>query len=170
MPVTNLTRILETITQNAHKVKNPVDLADCVRQQLGRDILERFLSDDGKVAAMVLDPRLESKLRDGVHDRTLSLLPGPLEQLIGRLNEQWQKATVDGRDIVLLTDGTLRRPLRQAIGRALPEMSVVAYHEIPNDVLINFQHMLKLEDVFADVTTSDTSFQQTTEKELVTTA
>ena len=148
VPVTNLTRILETITQSAHKLKNPIDLADHVRQQLGRDILERFRNKEGKVTAIVLDPRLESKLRECLHERALSLPAEPLEKLIGRLSEYWQKETVDGRDSVLLADGQLRRPLRQAIARALGDLAVVAYHEIPNDLLVDFQDMVKLEDVF----------------------
>ncbi len=170
VPVTNLTRILETITQNAHTVKNPIDLADCVRQQMGRDILERFLNDDGKVAAIILDPRLEAKLRECLHERTLSLPPEPLEKLIGRLNERWQKATVEGHDIVLLADDTLRRPLRQAIARAMPELLVVAYHEIPHDLLVDFQHMLKIDDIFPGETTIGPTFNHTVESELVTTA
>ena len=150
VPVTNLTRILETITQFAHKIKQPTELADCVRRQLGRDILERHRGQDGKVRTLVLDPRLESQLREFLRERNLSLPPEPLERLLGKLNEHWQKSTLEGTEAVLLADGELRRPLRQAISRALPEFAVVAYHEIPNDTVVEFQQMLKLEDIFKD--------------------
>ena len=149
VPISNMTRILETIAHHASKTKNAADLADAVRHQLGRDILDRFRDPTGSVTAIVLDPRLEQRLREFFHEGVLSLPPEPLERLVSKLNEQWQKNSIEGRDVALLADGTLRRPLRQMIVRALPDLGVVAYHEIPNDTLVDFKEMLKLEDVFA---------------------
>ena len=148
VPITNLTRILEAVVQHAHKVKSPSDLVELVRIAIARDIVDRFRNEDGKVMAMICEPPLEAMFREMMRDGSLSLMPEALERLIAELNTQWQKAGAAGDEVALLADGTLRRALRQTIGRALPELSVVAYHEIPSDAQISFVHIIKKDAVF----------------------
>lgn len=148
VPLTNLTRILETVVQAAPHVKSPLDLADRVRQQLGRDILDRLRDEQGRIAVAVFDPRLEMKLRERLRDRQLLLAHDALERLVTAINQRWEKSQLSGREITLLTDGELRRPLRQAIERALPEVTVAAYTEVPSDITIDITDVIKLEDVF----------------------
>ena len=148
VPITNLTRILESVVQHAHKVKSPLDLVEVVRAAISRDIVDRFRNEEGKVMAMICEPPLESTFRELMRDGALSLMPETLERLVGELNTQWQKAGASGHEVALLTDGSIRRAMRQTIGRALPELSVVAYHEIPSDAQISFAHIVKKESVF----------------------
>lgn len=148
VPLTNLTKILETVVQAAPHVKSPLDLADRVRQQLGRDILDRLRDDHGKVAVAIFEPKLEMKLRERLRERQLLLAHEPLERLVTSVNQRWEKSQLNGREIILLTDGELRRPLRTAIERALPELTVAAYTEVPSDITIDITDVIKLEDVF----------------------
>ncbi len=148
VPLTNLTRILETVVQSAPHVKSPFDLADRVRQQLGRDILDRLRDDAGKVAVAVFEPRLEMKLRERLRERQLLLAHDSLERLVTSVNQRWEKSQLNGREIILLTDAELRRPLRTAIERALPDLTVAAYTEVPSDITIDITDVIKLEDVF----------------------
>jgi flagellar biosynthesis protein FlhA len=87
----------------------------------------------------------------------LALKPAPLEQLIGLLKAESDKACLNGRPVALLTDGSLRRPLRQSIVRALPDLHVIAYAEIPGDMLIEPLAMLRRDQVFGDDDTGDGS-------------
>ncbi len=151
VPLTNLTRILEIIVQAAPAVKDPMDLADRVREQMGRDILDRLRDDTGKVSVAVLDPRLEMRLRELVQEKQLAIPHSALERLIATLHEHWQACSMSGHEYTLLTDAALRRPLRQATERAIPDLTVTAYTEVPSDLTIDFQKIIKLEDVFADV-------------------
>ena len=98
VPVTNLTRILETILAAAPQAKDPLILADRVREQLGRDICDRFRDGEGRVRVIVLDPRLEMSLRQQMHENVLALQPAQLERLVTRLSAEWQKGSVAGRE------------------------------------------------------------------------
>ena len=49
----------------------------------------------------------------------------------------------------LLCDATLRRPIRQTLSRSLPDLAVIAYQEVPADVLLEPAALLKLEDLVA---------------------
>jgi flagellar biosynthesis protein FlhA len=147
-PVTDLARILESVLNHAAAVKEPGQLAECVRRDLGRTLCDRFRDASGKVRVLVLDPRLESALRDALRDRELSLPPQPFERLVHALSTQWQKSTAEGREVAVLTDAHLRRPLKKAIERALPDLAVLSYIEIPKDLQIEPAGMLKPEEIF----------------------
>ena len=82
VPISNMTRILECLANHAATIKDPVELTERVRAELGRIICDRFRDSTSKVSAIVLDPRLEMELRRSLHDKNLVLQPLRLEKLI----------------------------------------------------------------------------------------
>jgi flagellar biosynthesis protein FlhA len=115
----------------------------------GRAICDRFRDDQNRLHAIVLDPRLEMDLRRAIHERNLVLDPVRLEKLIVRLASEHRKARASNQDVALLTDTSLRRPLWHAIVRALPDLCVVAYQEVPNNLLLEPATMIRLEELAA---------------------
>jgi flagellar biosynthesis protein FlhA len=97
---------------------------------------------------IVLEPRLEMALRESVQDNRLALQAAQLENLTGLLSTECRKAAVQGRSVALLSDSSIRRLLREAVRRILPSLPVIAYSEIPNDLLIEPVAMLRRADVF----------------------
>ncbi len=147
VPVNNLTRILESLAQHAPATKDPVELAERVRQDIGRAICDRFRDPDGKFHAIVLDPRLEHYLRQAVKGTVLAIDPNQIQQLLNRVASEWRKATLRGREVALLADSAIRRILRHTLARALPDLAVIAYQEVPTDMILEPVAMLKLEDI-----------------------
>ncbi|HZU35172.1 MAG TPA: flagellar biosynthesis protein FlhA, partial [Gemmataceae bacterium] len=147
VPVSNMTRILESLANHAPVTKDPVELTERVRTDLGRAICDRYRDDQGRIHALVLDPRVELEFRRAMQDKNLVLDPARLEKLITRLSAEWQKANTRGQEVALLTDGGLRRPLRQALVRALPDLAVVAYQEIPADLTLSPAAIVRPEDL-----------------------
>jgi flagellar biosynthesis protein FlhA len=149
VPITNLTRILESIANHASAVKDPLDLTERIRSDLGRAICDRYRDDQGKIHAVVLDPRLEMELRRSIAEKTLVLDSARLEKLVMRLAEEWRKASAKGQDAALLVDGGLRRALRQALSRSLSDLAIIAYQEVPGDLLLTAEAIIKSEDIAA---------------------
>jgi flagellar biosynthesis protein FlhA len=147
VPITNLVRILETLAHFAPVTKDPVELTERVRVDQGRAICDRFRDDRNRIHAIVLDPRLELELRRAIQERNLALDPIRLEKLIVRLANEHRKARVSNQEVALLADASLRRPLWHAIVRALPDLSVVAYQEVPNNMLLEPVAMIRFEDI-----------------------
>jgi len=147
VPISNLTRILESLANHAPATKDPIDLCERVRVDLGRAICDRFRDEQGKIHALVLDPRLELELRRAIHEKALVLDPARLEKLVVRLANEWRKATAKGQEVGLLADASLRRPLRLAVARSLPDLAVVAYQEVPGDLLLEPAALVKPEDL-----------------------
>jgi len=147
VPISNLTRILESLATHAPSIKDPLDLTDRVRADLGRIICDRFRDPQARFSAIVLDPRLEMDLRRALHERVLALEPSRLEKLVVHLANEWRRASLAGKEVALLTDTILRRALRQALARSLPELAVIAYQEIPKDLILNPTALVKPEDL-----------------------
>jgi flagellar biosynthesis protein FlhA len=147
VPISNLTRILESLAHYAPQTKDPLELTDRVRIDLGRAICERFSDEQGKMHAVVFDPRLELELRRGMLDKNGVLDPARIEKIMVRLANEWRKAVVKGQEVALLTDVAIRRPVRQTLARALGDLAVVAYQEVPGGVLLDPVAMIKPEDL-----------------------
>lgn len=146
--ITHLTRILESLANHAYTIKDVVELTERVRQDIGRAICDRFRDSRGRMLAIVLDPRVEIELRRGVQEnRQLVVDPSRLERLILRLAAQQHQILAQGDEVALICDASLRRPLRQVLARSLGELSVIAYQEVPTDLLMESVTMIRPEEL-----------------------
>jgi flagellar biosynthesis protein FlhA len=149
VPISNLPRILEGLAAHAPAVKDPGELAERVRVDSGRSVVDRFRDSGGRIRAIVLDPRLEVELRRSVQGQQLILDPSRLEQLTLRLADELRKASARGYEVALLCDASLRRALRHSLSRALTELVVVSYQEIPTDLLMEPVAVIRPEELVA---------------------
>ncbi len=149
VPISNLPRILESLAVYAPTIKDPAELAEKVRVDIGRAVVDRFRDASGRIRAMVLDPRLEVELRRSLQGNQLVLDPARLEQLTLKLAAELRKANTRGYEVALLCDSSLRRAVRQALVRALPDLMVVAYQEIPNDLLMEPVAVIRPDDLLS---------------------
>jgi flagellar biosynthesis protein FlhA len=147
IPISNLTRILESLATHAPQTKDVIELAERVRSDIGRTICDRFRDENGRIRAIVLDPRLEIELRQVTRDRQVFFDPARLEQMILKLAGEMRKASARGQEVALLCDSSIRRPLRQSLSRSLTDLSVIAYQEIPTDVLMEAVALIRPEDL-----------------------
>jgi flagellar biosynthesis protein FlhA len=149
IPLTNLTRILEAITHCAGSAKTPAEIAENVREYIGRDIFARLRTDTGSVSVIVFDPRIEMQLRESTVEGRIVLQHSVLEKLMSTLHEIVTNASNEGLDVAVLTDRTLRRSVRQLLERSLPDMPVVAFNEVPSDMAIDIRSIIKYESAFS---------------------
>lgn len=146
--ISGLENILESVAHHGQQIKDPEKLCDFVRQDIGHTICQRFVNEQNEVQVIMLDPKLESQLREMLHDGNLALPPKPLENLITLLRESWEKYAVQEQNVAVLADFIMRRPIRNAIYRALPDVAVVSFTEIPKDMQISAVAYLRHEQVF----------------------
>jgi flagellar biosynthesis protein FlhA len=147
VPISNLTRILEALSHFAGTVKDAVELAERIRPELGRDICDRFRDASNRLHGIVLEPRLHLELQRSLHQGHLVLEPNRLERLIGRLAEIWRRQVAQGQEVALLCDSSIRRALRQALYRSLPDLGVISYGEVPANMTLYPVAMLRLDDL-----------------------
>ncbi|MBI1831964.1 MAG: FHIPEP family type III secretion protein, partial [Planctomycetes bacterium] len=147
VPISNLTRILESLGNQPMGIKDPAELAERIRVDLGAIVCARFRDPTGRISAIMLDPRLELELQRAIRDKNLIIDPGRLEKLIVLLANAWRKGLLEGREVALLTDGSVRKPLRNALVRTLSDLSVIAYQEVPADFGLQVIALIRPEDL-----------------------
>jgi flagellar biosynthesis protein FlhA len=124
VPVRDLRTIFEALADHARETKDPNALIELVRQRMARHITSRFKGPDGRVLALVLDPRAEDAFRQGGPDasaaqRLLSSLDGAARAFAGVSTPPLLVCAPDVRRVV--SDFFLRR---------VPGLSVVSFREI----------------------------------------
>jgi flagellar biosynthesis protein FlhA len=148
VPVSDLSRVVECALAHAAKVKEPVEIAELLRKDLGRSICDPFRDEAGRVRVIMLSPKLQSELRKVMHQSELILQQAQLERLLSALHSAVSKSEMNNMRVALLTDDMLRRPIRNSLERSMADLSIIAYSEIPSDMLIEQVAMIDLDDVF----------------------
>ena len=135
--VRDLKTILEVLSLQSRVSKNADYLTEQVRQALSRSICKQNLADTGELLAVTLDPDVENTIAQGVSPdgSSLTLNPEFTRKLLDNLNYELERAiSSSGNQPVLLCSSPIRLPFRRLIERTYPQIAVMSYNEISNNV------------------------------------
>jgi flagellar biosynthesis protein FlhA len=121
--IRDLRGVLEALADHGRTVKDPAQLADLVRERLARHVTARFRDDDGRVAALVLDPRAEESFRKGLD-------AGAAQRLLSSLDESARGFAQVSTPPAIVCAPDVRRSVAQFLARRVPGLSVLSYREI----------------------------------------
>ncbi|WP_182870000.1 flagellar biosynthesis protein FlhA [Stieleria mannarensis] len=148
--ITALEKIVESAVQFGPQIKDPIQLTEKIRGGIGHIICDRFRDSNGNVRVIILEPRLEHYFREHLNGDAIVLRPDQLERLIMELQAKWEASRLKNQMATVLVDSSVRFPLHRTIFRSLPEISVVAYSEVPSDLRIESVGMIRYEDVLGE--------------------
>jgi len=122
--VRDLRSIFEALCDHARETKDTFQLSELVRARLSRQITSRFVSDEGRVAALVLDPRAEEAFRNGFPDASGT------QRLLSSLDSAARGFAGVTTPPVLICAADVRRNVSEFLARRVPGLSVLSYREI----------------------------------------
>lgn len=171
IPVKDLNTILETLADHCSQTNNTDVLNEYCRNALSETITNQFTTDDNLVVVVMMDSNLESHLisqaqQGMLNSNTLGLTPDTVETLYKNSSVTFDKMIRQGYDPVLLTSPVLRFTLFEFLAPILPDINVLSYNDISQDVRFKTFGRLKLEaDKFEplDNETTEQSAQKTEE-------
>jgi flagellar biosynthesis protein FlhA len=150
VPIRDLRSILEAIADNAGATKDPDNLTEAARQGLSRTITRQFLTSDGTLPVISLDPRLDRKLTEQV---TLSppagywaFDPGMAQKLLGVLNQAAERVASQGMQPIVLCSPAIRRHVRRLTERVLSSVPILALNEIDGNARIKALETVRLSE------------------------
>ena len=139
-PIKNLTLILETIADMASITKNPDDLSEQARKRLGMYFVKDYEVEPGKLLAMTFEPRLEqiliSRVKRSQFDIGLSMDPQLTEGIVGEMEPKIKEMLEQGLTPIIVTTSELRLAFRRFMEPSYPQLSVIAYQELPAETII----------------------------------
>ncbi|MDB4973005.1 MAG: Flagellar biosynthesis protein FlhA, partial [Myxococcaceae bacterium] len=121
--VRDLRSIFEALCDHARETKDTLQLSELVRARLSRQITSRFVSDEGRVAALVLDPRAEEAFRHGFPDASGT------QRLLSSLDSAARGFAGISTPPVLICAADVRRNVSEFLARRVPGLSVLSYRE-----------------------------------------
>jgi len=151
VPVRDLVRILEVLSERAKATKDPEALTEACRLALGPAIAAAHAA-GGRLPALTLDPALEHALLEalrasapGNEGATHLALDAPVaDALLRSTAETVHAAEQRGDNPVLLCSGHIRPALRRLLRGAQPALPVLAYAELGGAIDIDTVGVISL--------------------------
>ncbi|MFN3715286.1 MAG: flagellar biosynthesis protein FlhA [Thiobacillus sp.] len=138
--------LFETLAARAQKTQAVDELVETVRAALGRSIVDRLFEGADTLHVMGLSAATESRLIAEMGDEGEALLsPATLDALNEAAERALAEQQADGHPPVLLTSPSLRAILSRLLRRNLPQLSVLAYAEVPADKMVRMTSELSIE-------------------------
>ena len=161
IPLSDIALILESIVNHAPDAKSSEELTDSVRRDLGRLVCERFRGTDGRLRVVSMEPRLDIRLRQSIQKDQLALEVGSATRMIEAIHKAWKESERNQLPLALLVDQKIRRPLKRLIARSTPDIGVIAYQEVPDDLVIDSVVMLEFDEIIgAEVVPESRPFRE----------
>lgn len=147
--IRDLRTILETVADWAPTVKQPERLAEYVRRKLARSITAKYVTGDGVLPLVSLNPSLERALSEAVQQSDegtfLALEPSVAQQLINRLHRISEKFVEMGQTPLVLAPAHIRAALFHFVQRFVPGVAVISHQEIAPNTRVQSLGVVALE-------------------------
>lgn len=152
VPIKDLETIIETmievISETGLPVKDTDSIVERIRTALKRTIT-RMYCEDGTMKVITLDSELErtmvGSLSKGEGGYYLALNPDILQSIIGQMAEQLRKFNGLAQSPVILTSQVMRVHFYRLVEQFYPNVRVLSFNEIANNVQIQSIGGLRLE-------------------------
>jgi len=125
VPIRPLAELLELMSDHAAEAAEPWQLAEIVRRRLAGTICRRARDSQGRLTAV----RLAGGAVDAIVASARGSAPRVSAPLIGEVRRAVRPAVERGGQAVLLVPAAARRVVREALGRHLPDLVVLAEEE-----------------------------------------
>jgi len=140
VPIRNLLVILETLSDHARATRDPAQLTEFVRHSLGRSIVAMLADEGNRLTVLTLAPRWQQQMAGSIQGSDggpiLALEPNVAQNMLQELARGAEGAASRQDQPVLLVPGRLRLPLRRLTERHLPNLTILAYEEVPTQTII----------------------------------
>jgi flagellar biosynthesis protein FlhA len=142
VPARPLAEIIEVMADHAAEAAEPRQLAEIVRRRLAGNIRRRARDPEGRLTAV--------RLAGGAADALTNAPPAgrPPARLVAEIRRATRPAIERGGAAVIVVPAARRRPVRDALARALPEVLVLAEEEVADEPRL---------EIFATIGTEETA-------------
>ena len=144
--IRDIRSIAEALAANADKSQDPAALTAHARVALARQIVQTITGTNVELPVITLDPELEQLLLKSIQQAQNSgaqpgafIEPSLAERLQQSLIDAAGRQEAAGKPAVLLVAAPLRTMLAQFIRFSLPDMTVLAYTEVPDNKQITIE-------------------------------
>ncbi len=148
--IRDLESILGVLAENVGECRDPMLLAERVRRSMGDVICRVIAGPNGRLRALYLSPADEEMLQRaaGGGEETDESSSSELERLVSdALAQSYDSVEDQSAPTVVLCPGVVRPLLQRWVQRRLPDLPVLAYEEVPDDIQVESGGVVALKHV-----------------------
>ena len=138
--IRDLRSILSAMIEWGAKEKDPVVLVEHIRIALARQISHQYAARNNVLSGILLDGEIEETIRNAIRQTSagsyLSLSPDISKRIVQRIRDKALPVLSNGSPCSLITAMDVRRYIRRMIESELPELPVLSYQELANDITL----------------------------------
>jgi type III secretion protein V len=138
--IRDLRTILSAMIEWGAKEKDPVVLVEHIRIALARQISHQYAARNNVLSGILLDGEIEETIRNAIRQTSagsyLSLSPDISKRIVQRIRDKALPVLSNGSPCSLITAMDVRRYIRRMIDSELPELPVLSYQELANDITL----------------------------------
>jgi len=150
VPIRNLERILEILSDYATISKDLDLVTEYVRQGLARTVCGDYVGSDGKIHVMPLAPDIEQAIAGSItetHGVSRAVLePGHMQRIISAVSRAAERMVSLGYQPVIVCAAQTRRFVKRMVERQLPNVAVLSFNEIDPSVTLESEGTVILAD------------------------
>ena len=148
--IRNMITILETLADFAPATKNVDLLTEYVRQALSRHITKQYVSEDGTLYLLTLDPRVEDLLTNAIQhaerESFLSLDPSIAQKIIKNIEIKIKKFTETQTHPIVLCSPPVRIHLKRLVERFVTNLVILSHSDIDTKTKIKSLGVVNIKD------------------------
>ncbi len=139
IPIRDLRGVFEALAEAGTREKDIQRLTEQVRVAMRRQVSDRFADDNRTLAAILVQPELEDRLRQGLRGAdgagTLAVEPELAHQVLSSIRQHL--GAIEGQNNpVLLCSMDVRKPLRSLTENEFFELPVLSFQELIPDLRV----------------------------------
>lgn len=138
--IRDLLTIFETLADESSRSKDPDVLTEAVRKSLSRSITSKYISDEGQVPVITLDPHLEEMISNSLiqteQGTQLVMDPQSAHHLISQVARTIETHPEIAGQPILMTSPTARRHIYKLVSRFIPQLVVLSHNELSSDAQV----------------------------------
>jgi flagellar biosynthesis protein FlhA len=150
IPIRDLLTILETLADWAPMIKDMDMLTEYVRQALSRTITKLYATPEGNIPLITLDQSVEKAISGAIQQTEqgsfLALEPNVAQKIMEIIARYVTEFSSLNCHPIILCSSQIRSHFKKLINRFIPNLVVLSYNEILNNVKIQSLGMVELSD------------------------
>ncbi|MDY6971179.1 MAG: flagellar biosynthesis protein FlhA [Thermodesulfobacteriota bacterium] len=150
IPIRDLLTVLETLADWAMMTKDMDTLTENVRQALARTITRLYQTPDGSIPSITLDQSVENAISGAIQQTDqgsfLTMDPNTVQYIVKALTQNLEKITSLNHQPIVFCSAHVRPHFKRLIDRFIPNLVVLSYGEILNDVKIQSIGVVEFSD------------------------
>ena len=150
IPIRDMLTILETLADWAPMIKDADTLTEYVRQALARTITKLYQSPEGNIPVITLDQNIEKTVAQAVQHTEqgdfFPIEPSVAQKIMKSVTRNIEKFSKLNQQPVVLCSPLIRSHFKKLADRFIPDLVVLSYNEIVNNIQIHSIGTVVLDD------------------------